>query len=90
MEKENTLKQKDMIEQEKPAEQNERHLKAVSEEQEQVKELLRRGSVRHYFLGPENIWTQEGFGIVVGGFWLYFLEDSSFRGFFCIPLPACL
>ena len=45
----------------------ERHLKAVSEEQEQVRELLRRGSIRHYFLGPENIWTREGFGIVVGG-----------------------
>ena len=46
---------------------NEKHLKAVKEEQEQVKELLRRGSIRHYFLGPENIWTQEGFGTVVGG-----------------------
>ena len=45
----------------------ERHIKVVSEEQEQVKELLRRGSIRHYFLGPENIWTQESFGIVVGG-----------------------
>lgn len=45
----------------------EKHLKAVKEEQEQVKELLRRGSIRHYFLGPENIWTQEGFGTVVGG-----------------------
>lgn len=44
-----------------------RHLKAVGEQQEQVKELLRRGSIRHYFLGPENIWTREGFGIVVGG-----------------------
>lgn len=44
-----------------------KHLKAVKEEQEQVKELLRRGSIRHYFLGPENIWTQEGFGTVVGG-----------------------
>lgn len=47
--------------------QAERHLKAVSEEQEQVKELLRRGTIRHYFLGPETIWTREGFGIVVGG-----------------------
>lgn len=46
---------------------SEKHLKAVKEEQEQVKELLRRGSIRHYFLGPENIWTQEGFGTVVGG-----------------------
>lgn len=46
---------------------SEQHLKAVNEEQEQVKELLRRGSIRHYFLGPENIWTQEGFGTVVGG-----------------------
>jgi hypothetical protein len=46
---------------------SERHLKAVSEEQEQVKELLRRGTIRHYFLGPETIWTREGFGIVVGG-----------------------
>ncbi|HYE67921.1 MAG TPA: hypothetical protein VEA58_04870 [Anaerovoracaceae bacterium] len=46
---------------------SEKHLKAVEEEQEQVKELLRRGSIRHYFLGPENIWTQEGFGTVVGG-----------------------
>lgn len=45
----------------------ERHVKAVHEEQEQVKELLRRGSVRHYFCGPETIWTREGFGIVVGG-----------------------
>lgn len=45
----------------------ERHLKAVCEEQEQVKELLRRGSIRHYFCGPETIWTREGFGIVVGG-----------------------
>jgi hypothetical protein len=47
--------------------ETERHLKAVSEEQEQIKELLRRGSIRHYFLGPENMWTQEGFGTVVGG-----------------------
>lgn len=46
---------------------SEQHLKAVNEEQEQVRELLRRGSIRHYFLGPENIWTQEGFGTVVGG-----------------------
>lgn len=45
----------------------ERHIQAVCEEQEQVKELLRRGAIRHYFLGPENIWTQEGFGIFVGG-----------------------
>lgn len=45
----------------------ERHLKAVYEEQEQVKELLRRGSIRHYFCGPETIWTREGFGIAVGG-----------------------
>lgn len=45
----------------------ERHIKAVNEEQEQVKELLRRGVVRHYFCGPETIWTREGFGIVVGG-----------------------
>lgn len=51
----------------KTSEQNERHLKAVNEEQEQVKELLRRGNIRHYFLGPENIWTQEGFGTFVGG-----------------------
>lgn len=47
--------------------ETEQHIQAVSKEQEQVKELLRRGSVRHYFLGPETIWTQEGFGIVVGG-----------------------
>ncbi|MEL7655002.1 MAG: hypothetical protein AAGU75_03730, partial [Bacillota bacterium] len=33
----------------------------------QVKELLSRGQSRHYFLGPENMWTREGFGIVVGG-----------------------
>lgn len=46
---------------------SERHLKAINEEQEQVRELLRRGTVRHYFLGPETIWTREGFGIVVGG-----------------------
>lgn len=45
----------------------ERHLKAVYEEQEQVKELLRRGSIRHYFCGPETVWTREGFGIAVGG-----------------------
>lgn len=45
----------------------EQHINAVSKEQEQVRELLRRGSIRHYFLGPENIWTREGFGIVVGG-----------------------
>jgi hypothetical protein len=45
----------------------ENHVKAVEKEQEQVKELLRRGAVRHYFLGPENIWSREGFGIVVGG-----------------------
>ncbi len=45
----------------------ERHLKAVYEEQEQVKELLRRGAIRHYFCGPETIWTREGFGIAVGG-----------------------
>lgn len=44
-----------------------RHLNAVSQEQEQVKELLRRGAVRHYFLGPETIWSREGFGVVVGG-----------------------
>jgi hypothetical protein len=43
------------------------HLEAARKEQEQVKELLRRGSVRHYFLGPENVWSQEGFGTVVGG-----------------------
>ena len=48
-------------------EQNRQHLEAVSKEQDQVKELLRRGSIRHYFLGPENMWTREGFGIVVGG-----------------------
>lgn len=46
---------------------SEKHIKAVGEEQEQVKELLRRGSIRHYFMGPENVWTQEGFGTVVGG-----------------------
>lgn len=45
----------------------ERHIRAVNEEQEHVKELLRRGTIRHYFLGPETIWTREGFGIVVGG-----------------------
>ena len=45
----------------------ERHLKAVYEEQEQVKELLRRGTIRHYFCGPETIWTREGFGITAGG-----------------------
>lgn len=52
---------------EKIGDQNQRHIKAVGEEQERVKELLRRGAVRHYFLGPESIWTREGFGIVVGG-----------------------
>ncbi len=45
----------------------EQRIRTVLEEQEQVKELLRRGSIRHYFLGPETVWTQEGFGIVVGG-----------------------
>lgn len=40
---------------------------AVRSEQEQVKELLRRGVVRHYFLGPETMWTQESFGVFVGG-----------------------
>lgn len=40
---------------------------AIKKEQEQVNELLKRGVVRHYFLGPENIWTQEGFGIFIGG-----------------------
>ena len=39
----------------------------VQKEQEQVAELLKRGVVRHYFLGPETIWTQESFGIFVGG-----------------------
>jgi len=48
-------------------ENEERHIRAVNEEQEQVKEVLRRGTIRHYFLGPETIWTREGFGIVVGG-----------------------
>lgn len=48
-------------------EQKGRHLKTVGKEQEQVRELLRRGSIRHYFLGPENIWSQEGFGTVMGG-----------------------
>lgn len=43
------------------------HENAVAKEQEQIQELLRRGAVRHYFLGPENIWSQEGFGTVVGG-----------------------
>ena len=43
------------------------HVEAARKEQEQVRELLRRGTVRHYFLGPENIWSQEGFGTVVGG-----------------------
>ena len=47
--------------------QEDLHVKAVSREQEQVKELMRRGSIRHYFLGPENIWSQEGFGTVMGG-----------------------
>lgn len=42
-------------------------IRAVCEEQEQVKELLRRGAIRHYFLGPESIWSQEGFGVFVGG-----------------------
>lgn len=41
---------------------------AINKEQGQVKELIRRGSIRHYFLGPENIWSQEGFGTVIGGF----------------------
>lgn len=49
------------------SEKGEKHLQAVEKEQDQVKELLRRGAVRHYFLGPENIWTQEGFGYVMGG-----------------------
>ncbi len=48
-------------------EQQRRHLHAVNKEQDQVKELLKRGLVRHYFLGPESIWTQEGFGTFVGG-----------------------
>lgn len=51
----------------KISEQNRQHVEKVNQEQEQVRELLRRGSIRHYFLGPENIWTREGFGIVVGG-----------------------
>ncbi len=55
------------METERNLEQKEQHLKAVSKEQEQVEELLRRGSIRHYFLGPENIWSQEGFGTVMGG-----------------------
>lgn len=55
------------METEKIREQNQQHAAAVSREQEQVKELLRRGSIRHYFLGPENIWSQEGFGTVMGG-----------------------
>ncbi len=48
-------------------ERNNTHKEAVQKEQDQVKELLRRGTVRHYFTGPESIWTKEGFGIVVGG-----------------------
>ena len=48
-------------------EQNRKHVKAVDAEQEQVRELMRRGAIRHYFLGQESIWTQEGFGTVVGG-----------------------
>lgn len=47
--------------------QSQQHLEAVVKEQDQVKELLRRGTIRHYFLGAENIWSQEGFGTVVGG-----------------------
>lgn len=39
----------------------------VRREQDQVKELLKRGTVKHYFLGPETMWTQESFGILVGG-----------------------
>ncbi len=38
-----------------------------TEKIEQVEELLRRGKIRHYFLGPENIWSREGFGTVMGG-----------------------
>jgi hypothetical protein len=57
----------------------ERHIKAISEEQEQVKELLRRGTIRHYFLGPETMWTREGFGIVVGG------ALTTFFGGFLFP-----
>lgn len=52
---------------------DEQRANAISKEQEQVKELLRRGTVRHYFLGPESIWTQEGFGFVMGGFFASFL-----------------
>ena len=63
---------------EKP-DQSEKRIKAVGEEQEQVKELLRRGSIRHYFMGPENVWTQEGFGTVVGG------ALTVFFGAFLLP-----
>ena len=55
------------METEKIPEQTQQRMEAVIQEQNQVKELLRRGSIRHYFLGPENMWSQEGFGIVVGG-----------------------
>ena len=55
------------------AEKEKQHLKDVKKEQEQVDELLRRGAIRHYFLGPENIWTQEGFGFVMGGVFTTFL-----------------
>ncbi|HML36903.1 MAG TPA: hypothetical protein PKA19_05660 [Bacillota bacterium] len=71
METENNIRQAD-----------ERHLKAVGEQQEQVKELLRRGAVRHYFLGPENIWTREGFGIVVGGLLALFFGGFIFPKLF--------
>jgi len=68
--------------------QSEKRIKAVGEEQEQVKELLRRGSIRHYFLGPENVWTQEGFGTVVGGALTVFFGAFLLPKLFCIPATA--
>jgi len=59
-------------------EQNRQHLEAVGKEQDQVKELLRRGAIRHYFLGPENLWSREGFGIVVGGLLTIFFGGYIF------------
>jgi len=60
-------------------EQEQKHISAVKKEKEQVIELLRRGSIRHYFLGPESIWSKEGFGTVAGGFL------TTFFGGFLLP-----
>ena len=69
-------------------EQKRQHLEAVGKEQDQVKELLRRGKIRHYFLvlricGPEKasvlLWAESS---------LFSLEASFFRGSFYIRIPA--